>query len=132
MVKTYFYDTKVKQSSPYNIRDWVNNNNNANKLGLYWAKLSSNWNWKLILLHSRFVAQNWLNQLKCVNWVEQQHFWEISWWLAWQLLRLYLLSELTLVFTISNSNLKWLRYDQIAILQLATTLLQFLFYLYPT
>ena len=25
-----------------------------NKLGLYWAKLSSNWNF--ILLHSRFVA----------------------------------------------------------------------------
>ena len=32
------------------------------------------------------------------------------------LLRLYQLSELTLLFTPSNSDLKWLRYDQIAIL----------------
>ena len=30
--------------------------NNQDKLGLYWAKLSSNGNWNFILLHSRFVA----------------------------------------------------------------------------
>ena len=29
-----------------------------NKLGLSWAKLSSNWNWNFVLLHLRFVALN--------------------------------------------------------------------------
>ena len=29
---------------------------NNKKLGLYWAKLSLNWNWNFVLLHSRFVA----------------------------------------------------------------------------
>ena len=29
-----------------------------NKLGLSWAKLSSNWNWNFVLLHLRFVAFN--------------------------------------------------------------------------
>ena len=28
----------------------------GNKLGVYWAKLSSNWNWNFILLHSRFIT----------------------------------------------------------------------------
>ena len=36
-------------------------NKPPNKLGLSWAKLSSNWNWKWILLYSRFAT---LNQLK--------------------------------------------------------------------
>ena len=30
--------------------------NIKNKLGLSWAKLSSNWNWNIVLLHLRFVA----------------------------------------------------------------------------
>ena len=29
-----------------------------NKLGLYWAKLSSNWNWNLLLLYSKLVESN--------------------------------------------------------------------------
>ena len=30
----------------------------VNKLGVSWAKLSSNWNWNFVLLHLIFVALN--------------------------------------------------------------------------
>ena len=47
---------------------WSNRVESQNKLGLYWAKLSSNWNWKFILLHSKFVEWHWT----LLNWAWQQ------------------------------------------------------------
>ena len=46
----------------------------CNKLGLSRAKLSSNWKWDFVLLHSRLVLSNWLIYLQCINWVDQLCF----------------------------------------------------------
>ena len=41
----------------------VKSNLKKNKLGLSWAKLSSNWNWNWVLPDFRFVALSWLTKI---------------------------------------------------------------------
>ena len=59
----------LKKTVFLQIWDWFDNSSeiNNNKLGLYWAKLRSNWNWALV--HWRFVVLinkvYWLLWLHC-------------------------------------------------------------------
>ena len=46
------------------------------KLGLRWAKLSSNWSWNFVLLHLRFVALNQLDYI--IQFIDSSGWWRTT------------------------------------------------------